>query len=147
MKTSRFPIASLLGCLAGCLAGCYDPETPDCTITCEGADQCADGQTCGSDGYCAAPDVAGRCVAPVALEIVIDGDGVVTLAGIGECDSRSATDDMCIYMVIPNQPHELSATPNGDDDFQRWTAACVGETATCAITPVTDVTRVGAKFD
>lgn len=143
MKASLFAIAACVGCLAGC----YDPATTDCTITCSGSDECASGQTCGSDGYCAAPDVAGECVAPVALEIVIDGDGTVMLDGIGACDSRSATDNKCTYMVTPNQPRLLSAMPNGDDDFKQWTSACGGETATCEITPVTDVTRVGAKFD
>jgi len=147
VKASLFPNASLIAFLGGLLGGCYDPATPDCTITCRGSDECAGGQTCGSDGYCAAPDVAGGCVAPVALEIVIEGDGIVTLAEIGECDSRSATDDRCIYMVTPNQPRQLSAMPNGDEEFKQWTASCEGETATCVITPVTDVTRVGAKFE
>jgi hypothetical protein len=139
----RFLLASLLGCLAGC----YDPTTADCTVTCSGSDECASGQTCGSDGYCAAPDVAGGCVEPVALAIEIEGDGTVAIAGIGECDSRMATDHRCIYMVAPSQPRQLSATPNGDKDFKHWTSTCVGETATCVITPVTDVTRVGAKFE
>ncbi len=139
MKASLFAIAIL--------GGCYDPATPDCTITCNGSDECASGQTCGSDGYCAAPDVAGGCITPVALEIVIDGEGTVTVAGIGECDSQSATDDRCIYMVLPNRPRLLSAMPNGDENFKHWTEACVGETATCEVTPVTDETRVGAKFE
>lgn len=146
MKTSAFLITSLVGCLAGVVGGCYDPTTADCTVTCGGADECASDQICGSDGYCAAPEIAGHC-APVALEIVLDGDGVVTLDGIGECDSRSATDSRCVYMVPPNQPRLLSAMPHGDEDFRQWTAACVGATSTCEITPVTDVTRVGAKFD
>jgi len=40
---------------------CYDPELRDCTVTCHGKHDCAEGQVCGSDGYCAAPDVANKC--------------------------------------------------------------------------------------
>jgi hypothetical protein len=43
------------------LAGCYQPEVRDCTIACSFATDCADGQKCGSDGWCAAPPVAGTC--------------------------------------------------------------------------------------
>jgi hypothetical protein len=49
------------------LAGCYQPTLRDCTVTCRGADECASGQVCGSDGWCAAPDVAGTC------GLVVDG--------------------------------------------------------------------------
>lgn len=139
MKASLFAIALL--------AACYDPATTDCTVTCSGADDCANGQTCGSDGYCAGPDVAGDCVEPVELSIEIAGDGIVAIDGIGECNSRTAPSHRCIYMVPPNQPRGLAATPNGDKDFKEWTSTCVGETATCVITPVTDLTRVGAKFE
>jgi hypothetical protein len=139
VKTSLLAIAMLVGC--------YDPETVDCTVTCTAADECASDQVCGSDGFCAAPEVAGQCVAPVALEIKIDGDGTVSLADVGDCDSRTAKDRTCTFMVTPNQRRQLSAMPNGDKDFKEWSAACAGETATCEVTPVTDVTRVGAKFE
>jgi hypothetical protein len=129
------------------VTGCYAPETLDCTVTCSAAGECASDQVCGSDGFCAAPEVAGQCVAPVALEIKIDGDGTVMLAGIGDCDSRTAKDRTCTFMVAPNQRRQLSAMPNGDRDFKEWSSACAGETATCEVTPVTDLTRVGAKFE
>jgi hypothetical protein len=139
VKSSLLAIALLLGC--------YDPETLDCTVTCAGAGECASDQVCGPDGFCASPEVAGQCVAPVALEIHIDGDGTVSLAGVGECNSRTATADTCTFMVTPNQRRQLAAIPNGDKDFRSWSSACAGETATCEVTPVTDVTRVGAKFE
>jgi hypothetical protein len=47
--------------VAVALAGCYEPQVRDCTIACSFATDCADGQTCGGDGWCAAPDVAGSC--------------------------------------------------------------------------------------
>lgn len=145
MKRSVLALATLAGCLFA--AACYDPATTDCTVTCQAADDCAKGQTCGSDGFCASPDVAGECVEPVELSIEIEGDGSVAIAGIGDCNSRTAPDHRCIYLVPPNQERALSATPNGDKDFKHWTSTCVGETAMCVVTPVTDLTRVGAKFE
>jgi hypothetical protein len=43
------------------LAGCYRPELRDCVVTCAGEGDCADGQVCGTDGFCAAPEIAGSC--------------------------------------------------------------------------------------
>jgi hypothetical protein len=53
-------VAVLVAMLA---AGCYDPDVRDCTIRCDEkhTDSCAEGQVCDRDGWCAAPDVAGRC--------------------------------------------------------------------------------------
>jgi len=129
------------------LAACYDPATTDCTVTCTSPDECANGQTCGSDGFCAAVDVAGGCVEPVELSIEIAGDGTVAIDGIGECNSRTAPSHRCIYRVPPNQPRDLEATPNGDKDFKHWTSTCVGETATCVITPVRYRSRLGAECE
>jgi hypothetical protein len=47
----------------GIVTGCYDPAVRDCTIACTAGDRCGPGQVCGSDGWCAAPAVAGRCKA------------------------------------------------------------------------------------
>jgi hypothetical protein len=47
--------------VAVALAGCYQPDVRDCTIACSFATDCADGQKCGSDGWCASPKVAGTC--------------------------------------------------------------------------------------
>jgi hypothetical protein len=43
------------------LAGCYDPSYRNCTVACAQASECSPDQICGADGWCAAPDVAGRC--------------------------------------------------------------------------------------
>jgi len=42
-------------------AGCYSPELRDCAVSCASPDDCAPGQVCGSDAYCAAPEIAGTC--------------------------------------------------------------------------------------
>ena len=42
-------------------AGCYGPELRDCVVSCAGVEECAGGQVCGSDGLCAAPEIAGTC--------------------------------------------------------------------------------------
>jgi hypothetical protein len=49
--------------LAACVASsaCYTPELRDCTLACSTASDCADGQACGADGFCAGPELAGRC--------------------------------------------------------------------------------------
>jgi len=47
--------------LIALVASCYSPDVRDCTVTCSDNADCADGQRCGSDHLCAAPDHAGRC--------------------------------------------------------------------------------------
>ncbi len=42
-------------------SACYAPELRDCTIACKTPEDCADGQVCGADQFCASPEVAGRC--------------------------------------------------------------------------------------
>ncbi|HEY5938375.1 MAG TPA: hypothetical protein VIU61_27170 [Kofleriaceae bacterium] len=43
------------------VAGCYEPTLSDCTVECGASADCANGQVCGTDGFCAAPGVAGSC--------------------------------------------------------------------------------------
>jgi hypothetical protein len=43
------------------IAGCYEPALRDCTVTCHGVHECAEGQVCGADGFCASPARAGSC--------------------------------------------------------------------------------------
>lgn len=66
---------SMLAALAGA-AGCYSPSLADCTVSCSGPSECASGQVCGTDGLCAAPEIAGRCAVPpdAALDagVVVD---------------------------------------------------------------------------
>jgi hypothetical protein len=54
--------ALLLLTLAGlAIGGCYDPSFRNCTVACAQASDCSPDQICGGDGWCAEPDVAGRC--------------------------------------------------------------------------------------
>lgn len=48
------------------LPACYAPEVRDCTVSCASASDCAAGQVCGEDAFCAAPEVAGRCAQATA---------------------------------------------------------------------------------
>lgn len=130
-------------------AGCYDPEIVDCSVACQAADECADGQVCGADGYCAAPEVAGRCQgqepARVALEVTIDGDGRVAIDGLGTCDSSHSR--LCMFTVLQNQRYRLKAIAGDDRSFESWSSACAGDAETCDVTPVSARTRVGAEFE
>lgn len=151
------------------LASCYEPQLVDCTIRCAGESDCASGQVCGTDHFCAAPDVADHCASVTAttdagvvadgakldastdappdaptqgqLRVQIEGGkGSVTVQGIGTC-----TDD-CTYSVPLHMP--LSAHAAGIDNwrFDKWTAGpCMGQLANCAFTP-TLVVGVTAKF-
>jgi hypothetical protein len=136
------------------LAGCYEPEAVDCTIECSAADQCADGQVCGPDHFCAAPDVAGTCAAMnsdepqmVSLTIAIEGEGKVTVDGSGTCDSKGPSQGSCMFNVTAGVARQLKAMPGKDREFVSWTATCTGTSSTCAITPVMSLTQVGAKFE
>lgn len=42
-------------------ASCYSPDLRDCTVACASQNDCAYGQVCGADQFCAAPEIAGRC--------------------------------------------------------------------------------------
>jgi hypothetical protein len=152
------------------LAGCYNPSLRDCTVTCHGASDCAGGQVCGDDGYCAAPAIAGTCKAPDAREStdapdVADGpfdapvDGTpdaapaqlhLTITGKGKVSDPSGTITCmtdCLFPAIPNDTITLTAVGSGGHPFQDWTTAnCMGMGATCTVTIVAPVTTVTAKF-
>jgi hypothetical protein len=152
-------------------AGCYEPELRDCTLTCNEASDCASGQVCGSDHFCAAPDIAGKCSSlpsdagsnardagidaaklPDAathgqLAVAIEGEGRVTVTGFGTCDKAPPQNGQCTYVVPLNASVTVTAQSHSDWYFDKWT------TAACAMTPVatctftfTTSTPVGAKF-
>jgi hypothetical protein len=132
------------------LSGCYAPDLRDCTVTCSGAKDCASGQVCGADGYCAAEDVAGSCgnavdaavdaVPSVMLRVTVDGDGHVDVVGGGSCSD-------CVMQVPKNAQLVVKAIAERiDHPFDRWTSlTCAGQTATCMFT-VSGPTTVTAKF-
>ncbi len=59
-------------------AGCYSPAVLDCTISCASQNDCAYGQVCGADQFCAAPEIAGRC-----SELPVDAGSADRDAGVG----------------------------------------------------------------
>jgi hypothetical protein len=142
-----------LALLSLVLAGCYSPEALDCTVTCNAADECADGQVCGSDGFCAAPAAAGHCGGPdggvasslLSLHIAIDGPGKVSIDGVGVCDSDTEQDG-CTWSVQTGISLSLKAQAKHDHEFVEWTVGCSGTSSSCALTPVMGLTQVGAKF-
>lgn len=131
------------------LAACYEPDVVDCTVECDGPDACADGQLCGSDGFCASADIAGTCTAmlgDVVLMVSIEGRGKVEIEKVGTCDSEGPTAGACMFSVAPNIARQLKAIENDDREFISWTSTCSGSTTSCSVTPVMALTQVGAKF-
>lgn len=82
-------LARVAALAAVVLAGCYDPALRDCTVTCHAAGDCASGQVCGTDGFCAAASVAGTCrTRPDARETVDTRPGDPDAAVDAKVDAR-----------------------------------------------------------
>jgi hypothetical protein len=146
-------------------SACYSPEIRDCTTACNQGADCAPGQVCGDDGFCASQDVAGRCASIAApndagtdatdappdaptikLWVRVDGRGLVSIVGVGDCDGGSGQIE-CPFDVRQDAPLTLHATPKNNWRFDRWSDACDGQlTATCVIAPNTN-TDVRARFE
>jgi hypothetical protein len=136
------------------LMGCYEPEAVNCTIECSAIDECAEGQLCGKDGFCASPDVAGTCKAAqsddpqsVSLVVVIAGHGKITIDNVGNCDSDDGSMGACTFAVAPGIARQLKAVENKDREFVSWTMTCSGSQSSCMLTPVDAITQVGARFE
>ena len=57
-----------------CLVGCYSPSVRDCTVSCANPGDCAGGQVCTSDGWCAAAaETSCMGVAPDSTMATSDG--------------------------------------------------------------------------
>lgn len=114
-------------------AGCYEPVLRDCTVTCASAGECATGQVCGPDGYCARPAVAGTCIAPGHPDADVDGT----------IDARIAVPDARPAPPRPDAPPAaelaIAITGRGDVDVAPLGASCVADDwmgAACAY-PIT----------
>lgn len=94
-------ILSRAGLAATLLASCYSPDVRDCTVSCAAETECATGQVCGSDGFCARPAYAGSCLARLHDAGVTTGDG----GPDAPHDSGTAPHD------APNQPPMPDAAP------------------------------------
>jgi hypothetical protein len=151
------------------LAACYQPEVRDCTVTCAHAGDCADGQVCGRDGYCAAPAVAGTCgfvvdaatsadaspsdappsdAGTAQLHVIVQGRGKVSVDPLGmECTGTNTADGDCMFDVPSGASEMLTPVQtNPQSSFVDWTTAnCAGMTA-CTVTVDPPVTLVTAMF-
>ncbi|HEY5926559.1 MAG TPA: hypothetical protein VIV11_32955 [Kofleriaceae bacterium] len=141
-----------LALLCATLVACYEPEAVDCTVVCSQPSDCVDGQVCGADHFCAAPEVAGMCSTlgepqTVSLVIVIEGPGKVIVDKVGTCDAANTVDGRCTYVVNSGVTLEIKAHENDDREFISWTSTCTGSNTTCTVTAVTPLTQVGAKFE
>lgn len=80
-------------------AACYDPTLRNCTVTCLGPGECAEGQVCGADGLCAIESIAGRCAAFLDGGVIdgarIDGGPAVIDATPSPCEAR-CVDGTCV---------------------------------------------------
>jgi hypothetical protein len=162
--------------LASLAAGCYSPELRDCTLTCRAATDCADGQVCGSDHFCAAPGIAGQCsslpgdagsdprdagidppmmadarpdAAPTVavLTIAIEGKGRVTVQGIGACDESGPQNGHCNFIVALDMATVAQAQPYNDQRFDKWTTPVCASVSTPTCTfTPIGATTVGVKF-
>jgi hypothetical protein len=165
-----------LGLGLAALAACYRPEARDCTVSCQGADDCLSGQVCGSDGWCAAPDVAGGCgaaldaavpdgaapdgetpvdgvppdAAGAELHVVVSGRGKVVIEPLSvECEGIGGAPGDCTFPAAPGT--EVTLLPvdtHPQDTFAGWTTAnCESSPGTCVVTVEAPVTLVGAAFE
>ncbi|HUS30229.1 MAG TPA: hypothetical protein VMZ53_17095 [Kofleriaceae bacterium] len=144
---------------------------------------CAAGQVCGSDRFCASPELAGRCAAmptgdagvsvrdaavhPVdattitadakpdgpppppttTLELHVEGQGRISVPGVGICDSAQPDNGDCSFVVLKNVQLQAQAIPHNDWRFDKWTTSpCnIEDSAQCGFTPIAPV-NVTAKF-
>jgi len=139
------------------LSGCYAPDLRDCTVTCGGATECASGQVCGADGFCAAPGVAGTCGAggvdasvdagqTVMVRVMVMGNGQVDIPGAGTCGMTGPPD--CV-MQVPKNAHVVATAVTHDTNkpFDKWNSiTCAGQDESCEFTAVLSVTTIVAKF-
>lgn len=153
-------------------AGCYEPELRDCTIACSAETDCASGQVCGTDGMCAAPDVAGRCAerpAMIDAGVIVDGAKplpdarpdatplpdaptqgklTVNIEGRGRVTVMGigTCNDNCTYTVPLTTSLTAQADPLAEWRFEKWTQGpCAGQLATCNFSSTIAVT-ISAKF-
>lgn len=162
--------ALALALLAG---GCYSPAVRDCTITCEAANDCGNGQVCGADHLCASPSIAGTCAqhpqdggvdapalhdaaapprdAPpldaamhVDMHVKIDGAGKVVVDNVGTCDTTAPSHGDCHYSVLLGASVTLHAIET-TMKFDKWTGSCSGDSATCNV-DATAALDIHARF-
>lgn len=161
----RARIAAIGLGLALATAGCYSPDLADCVVACAGDGDCAPGQTCGSEGLCAAPALSGRCdalatpdagatmppdAAPmlIDLRVRIDDLGRVIVSGVGICEAAPPSNGDCTYRVRAGAELTVRADPYLGRSFDKWQPpTCKDAGPTCLFTPMGGMpVTVHAKF-
>ena len=165
-------VAVVAACLSA-LPACYSPELADCAVACTAAEDCAPGQRCGADGWCAGDAKADRCDGSQApdggalpgstleLRLTIAGRGQVELdapmgtpPGPGDkptCVSAQAGGVTCSYLFPANTWLTLRVRESGGWEFSGWDApGCgLGRPKSCLVLVRTAEapTFVTARFD
>lgn len=100
-------VRGLLICVVIAIAGCYQPAVSDCTVTCEAATDCVDGQTC-RDGFCASDHAT--CGASTVLDARSTADAMrdADLCPQG-CTNGTCVDGVCVI--------DCTADGSCQDDF------------------------------
>ncbi len=135
--------------LIAALAGCYAPELAPCKVTCGSAADCAQGDTCGTDGFCVA-GASDRCTGtvdaaiamPIVLHVMVMGNGSIAVTGGGTCK------DSCMYTFAQNtQISAMWIETSGDHAFQAWTTPnCLTQGQTCRFSLTAATAMLGARF-
>lgn len=143
MTTTRIVLVLAAVALVG---GCYQPELRDCTVSCESADGCAEGQACTANGWCAAPGHAGGCAAAASLELRVERPGRVVIDGLElSCESTGDT-EQCDFDLSAGTSITLRVVETGGD-FDKWTTSnCAEDRDACTVIVDDAGTVVGAKF-
>ena len=96
----------------------------------------------------AAPDAPPDAPTTSTLHVHIDGQGSVTVTGVGTCAAGPPQQGDCNFSVLPNLPLIASASPYPDWRFDKWTSAtCAMESSqTCTFAAHGGTTNLTLKF-
>lgn len=98
----------------------------------------------------AAPDAPAPPDAPTTstLHVHVDGQGRVTITGVGTCAAGPPQQGDCMFPVLTNIPLVATASPYSDWRFEKWTSTqCAMEsTQTCTFAAHGATTNLSLKF-
>lgn len=141
---------------------CYEPQWQDCAVRCSSSEDCAPGQACGAQGYCASPDRA--CTPAIAdarppdsrkpddkpkgqLRVQTSAGGRISIGGAGTCDTAPPHNGDCLLSVTLGEQQEVRAIPDSGYLFKRWTSPTCGVAGEiCFFVPLGPLTEVRALF-
>ena len=158
------------------VGSCYSPTVRDCTVTCDSSHDCIGGQLCGSDHFCAMPEVASHCAgdlapdasltkhldgggadavvgsdaasATVILHLHDDGNGEIAIVGGASCATSDPQHGDCMIAVPSGVLVVLQASGQAPNVFMRWEGqVCSGTNPSCSFVPNLPTSDIHAKFD